>query len=162
MLIPFRIECYSKNQNNLINWILNIVNKSKLIKGINITNKSKDDEILNWAKVVKKYGDGDVDVCVHFSTKYQWKSKGRSKIHQKLAEENMKKSWINFVEAEAVDRVLLVSGSPPKRKFDSIKMLEYHRDMKIGNKKTKIGIAWTPGYPTVEKRDLERKKLCAN
>jgi len=158
-----RIESFFKTRGELVTavgkWATGIV-------GINLPNKSKEDDLIGDAKAIIDTVKVPVDVCVHFSVKYNWRSCGRGKTMQEAAGEQLLTKWSKFYDDAAsigVQRILLVSGSPPKKKVDSIEILrhEAHRRKKRGTKekRVRVGVAWTPCYPDGGARHEERTRL---
>ena len=160
-----RIESFFKTRGKLVAAVKKWNNENK-ISGLNLTNKNKDDNLIADAKRIIDTVERPIDICVHFSVKYNWRSCGRSKDAQLVAGENLLRRWGDFYDeagSVGIQRVLLISGSPPKKKVDSIELLKYEaarrKNNNIGVERARLGIAWTPCYPDANARSLERERL---
>ena len=157
-----RVESFFKTRGELVSAVKKWGNE---ILGINLTNKSKEDTLIEDARVILASVKNPIDICVHFSVKYNWRSCGRSKEAQIAAGKKLLDRWNKFydeADSSGIQRILLISGSPPKKKVDSIEILKHEahrRNTQSRKQRVRIGVAWTPCYPEGKKREEERARL---
>ena len=158
-----RIESFFKSQELLTKTVTRWF-KSGQITGLNLTNKNKSDDLIADAKAILTSVGYPVDICVHFSVKYNWPKCGRTKEAKLLAGKTLMEQWGEFYDeagAVGVKRVLVVSG--PRLRRRSTQLIVEGEACRRSNSESRIGarigVAWTPCYPDISARKIERQRL---
>jgi len=86
------------------------------ILGVNLTNKNKDDELIKSVKLLRQEIP-DVDICVHYSLKYNYEG-GAHQAKKKLM------AFCQELDSVKGSSVLLVSGGGKKKTFNTVTALE--------------------------------------
>jgi hypothetical protein len=125
------------------------------IKHVNLTNKNDRDTLVADVAVLKQHVP-DIDVCAHFSIKYNY-HRDPDVCLQRI------RSFLDGVNAELPEasHVLLVSGGGKKRRFDTVTALEalQSRGSSHADPALNLAIAYNPYLPDPAARKEELSRL---
>ena len=129
---------------------------SKGIRSFNLVNKSNKDDVLGWTKVIQEHcakeNISEISICSHYSMKY-------NKSRQKNGAFAMLQDFVtemNELDKASNHEILIVSGSGPKGKSDSVASL---KNLKVTNGYPKIAVAFNPFFPDENDYEEEKKRL---
>ncbi len=158
-----RIELFFRNTSELRERVQLL--SSKGVKAFNLVNKSNKDDLRHWAEVIREEVS-DSDVCLHYSLKY---NKCRKKDGAFLLLEDFVKDMNADSDKNTNDgaknEILLISGSGPKGKLNSVTALErLANSNKIEIEPTAathalMAAAFNPFLPSKEDLELEKHRL---
>lgn len=123
----------------------------RYFEGVNVTNKSKNDDLLRSLRTLRQ-AIPTLDVCLHVSLKYQPAPRGRDVFEHRIA------PLMSALDSDELRgcSVLLVNGSGPKRKVDTIATL---KRLSKYNNGTPLFVAFNPYLPTGPARNEEYARL---
>ncbi len=139
-----RYELFSKNSADLRS-VIPLLRQNSVTK-VNLPNKCKSENPSQFLEILKQEMS-DIDVCIHWSVKYQ-KLKKVNETHAAFAA---------FCNSE-YDRLLVVSGSRPSKSCDALTCLTY-LSTSVGKSACPIGVAFNPYFPGLEDRKVEEGRL---
>ena len=139
-----RYELFVKSSEELRS-IIPVLKHNGVTK-VNLPNKGKNEETKKFFDLLKQESP-DIDVCVHWSVKYR-KLKSVDMTHENFAS----------VCESNLDRLLIVSGSKPAARCNSLTCLQY-LSSSLKKYSTPIGVAFNPYIPTVEGVSTEEQRL---
>ena len=166
-MAPPRLELFYKSPAQL-NSLGTLVGRTRCA-GVNLTNKDRNDDVIGEASAfIAAVSPAEVDVCAHFAVKQQWRGADRK---GRKAEDVSFGRWCDFYAAArqaGVARVLLVSGSPPKKPLDALGFLQREATRRrhfgapaAGARRPRIGVAFSPYILDEAARVEERTRLDA-
>eukprot|EP01026_Neomeris_dumetosa_P058515 TRINITY_DN54529_c0_g1_i6.p2 TRINITY_DN54529_c0_g1~~TRINITY_DN54529_c0_g1_i6.p2 ORF type:complete len:279 (-),score=28.94 TRINITY_DN54529_c0_g1_i6:227-1063(-) len=144
----WRLELYFKGQQELKS-LTNFLNQHNL-KRVNITNKKKEDELLNWVRILKQ-NQNDLDICVHYSIKWNYRGaiNPTFQAYQKFLEE------LSYFQGCSV---LLLSGTGPKKRFNSVEALKMMKENGVKSS-VPLYVAFNPYLPNDDDLAFEKDRL---
>ncbi|KAL7551091.1 hypothetical protein ACHAWF_014287 [Thalassiosira exigua] len=129
--------------------------RSKGITSFNLVNKSNKDKLLESVKIIESEFSEEIrntSICVHYSLKYNKSRKVDGAFHR----------FHEFVteldELNHNKELLLVSGSGPKGKFNSLTALQTLRK-ESANVSCSVAVAFNPFFPDQADYDKEISRL---
>ncbi|KAK9824464.1 hypothetical protein WJX72_010479 [[Myrmecia] bisecta] len=149
----WRLELFFKTQTELQDKVIPFL-RSNSVARVNLTNKTKDDKLLDSAKLLKD-ALPDLDVCLHYSIKWNYvRSCERS-----LAA--LERFCEQAAQLEGCS-VLLVSGGGKKRQLDTVKALSQGKAGSArGLHALPVHVAFNPYLPSEKEFQAEKKRLKA-
>lgn len=157
-MAAWRLELFFKTSSDLKFQIPFLKQHVSSFQGVNITNKTKDDDLVGSVKLIREHLP-EVDVCVHVSLKHQ---AGRTK---ELALQRVTSLLETFESLHPRCSVLLVSGSGKKKPLDTISTLEALAKPRraLAACDTPLYVAFNPylppGGPREEEYERFRRKI---
>jgi len=152
-----RVELFFKTASELQQRV-QLLSSEYGVKSFNLVNKSNQDDVLQWVDIIQKEIP-DSSVCAHYSAKY---NKSRAKDGAFLLFQDFR----NCMQDKGGDNeVLLITGSGPKGRFNSISALQNlaaTKGNKLSSKKgatTKIAVAYNPFFPSKKDAADEQNRL---
>lgn len=168
---PFkvRIELFFKDVPDLkdrVSWLA-----SRGYRSFNVVNKNGSDDLLKWKKAIQqpqqqeqesggeKINDDKekkkkVDVCLHYSLKYQ-------KVRRGTLQQNLDRlqDFLQNVDGDGEStELLLVSGSTCTKEWNTLNVLQQELE---STKNRKFAVAYNPFFPDSSDRAVERRRLQA-
>ena len=139
-----RYELFSKSDADLRS-IIPLLKQNSITK-VNLPNKCKSDNTNHFLDILKQEMP-DIDICMHWSVKYQ-KLKTVDETH----------ACFTALCNSNSDRLLVVSGSRPSKSCDTLTCLKY---LSSSGKKSicPLGVAFNPYFPSLEERRIEEDRL---
>lgn len=130
--------------------------RSKGITSFNLVNKARSDDLLQSMKVIEQEfpveGRSEVSMCAHYSVKY-------NKSRQMDGAFNQLKDFVEGMDnLSAKNELLIITGSGPKGKFNSLTALQRLQKEAI-NVSTSMAIAFNPFFPDENQFEEEKKRL---
>jgi hypothetical protein len=159
-MASWRLELFFKSPSDLrLNTLPFLRAHHHLFRGVNITNKSKDDDLLESVSILQQELP-NLDVCVHYSIKFNY-------FRSPAVTQTRLTAFLESLETrnnrESTCSVLLVSGSGKRKGLDSLSALE--NLTATGRPATARGvpiyIAFNPYLQKPEDLEIERDRLKA-
>lgn len=155
-----RIELFFRNIDDLKERVKFLASKG--VKSFNIVNKSNRDELVNWRNIIREEIP-DSDICLHYSLKYNKcrRKDGAFLLLTELLDGMSSQSPMEESESThhtidgGKDEVLIITGSGPKGKLNSVTAIERLglrergelNFLKSNHSVTKVAIAFNPFFP---------------
>jgi hypothetical protein len=149
---PWRLELFFKTVDDLRAQIPFLKSCHQgYFEGVNITNKSKNDDLVRSLKVLRQEMP-TLNVCLHISLKHQPAPRGKDPFEHRII------PLMNALNSDELHgcSVLLVNGSGPKRKLDTIATL---KRLSSTDNCTPIFVAFNPYLPIGTPRNEEYARL---
>lgn len=147
-----RIELFFSSTNELRERISFL--RSKGVTAYNLVNKSNRDDILESVRVIEEEFTPDchVSICAHYSLKYNKSRKMDGAYHQlkDFVEDMNKQSTKN--------EILLINGSGPKGKFNTVTALQRLTKESIDISPS-MAVAFNPFFPSEKEYEEEKMRL---
>ena len=109
-----RVELFFKDEDDLRRRV-RFLSSEYGVKSFNLVNKNKRDQLLRWLDIVRET-EPDASVCAHFSVKYNKSRAGDGAVASFRAFRN----HVDGRDGSGDHEILVVTGSGPKGKFDSV------------------------------------------
>jgi hypothetical protein len=149
---PCRLELFFKTVDDLRAQIPLLKScHQEYFEGVNITNKSKNDDLVRSLKVLRQEIP-TLNICLHVSLKYQPAPRGHDPFEHRIV------PLMNALNSDELRgcSVLLVNGSGPKRKLDTIATL---KRLSSTDNCTPMFVAFNPYLPIGTPRNEEYARL---
>lgn len=151
-MVGWRLELFFKSAIDLRLQTPFIRKCAPHIQGVNLTNKSKDDNLLESVAILQEEIPG-LDICVHYSVKYNYH---RSPQHTFTT----LTTFLETIESRGGCSVLVVTGSGKRKGMDSVTALErLATSGPAAARAIPICIAFNPYLPTSEELNTEFKRV---
>eukprot|EP00429_Kryptoperidinium_foliaceum_P010893 CAMPEP_0176002174 /NCGR_PEP_ID=MMETSP0120_2-20121206/510_1 /TAXON_ID=160619 /ORGANISM="Kryptoperidinium foliaceum, Strain CCMP 1326" /LENGTH=277 /DNA_ID=CAMNT_0017334753 /DNA_START=185 /DNA_END=1016 /DNA_ORIENTATION=+ len=146
MATKHRIELFFKNSSDLRERVKFL--RSNGFNAFNLVNKNQKDNIHEWVNCIQdELGSDDVDICAHYSLKYNKVPRKGIQEHSQLLKE--------FFDTTTADEILFVSGSGKKAPWNTLCALEAVGD----HPNKKVAVAYNPYFPDQADQDKEDERL---
>ena len=168
-----RIELFFRKSDDLRERVKFLASEG--IKSFNIVNKSNRDQLIQWRNIIRDEIP-DSDICVHYSFKYNKcrKKDGAFLLLSEFLDEMGSETAAgelnishNTKASARKDEVLLITGSGPKGKLNSVTAMErlcsHERQKKMflnsNHRATIIAVAFNPFFPSPAEYKAEQDRL---
>lgn len=154
--MTWRLELFFKTPQDLQRQLpfLTALSARSLISGVNLTNKSKDDNLLASVKMIKAQLPS-LDICMHYALRYNYAGGPRGGQARLVA-------FCQELEAISGCSMLLVSGSGEKRPLNTVTALQSLAQARpIVIRDLPLFVAFNPYLPDGTQAAAERDRLRA-
>mmetsp|Transcript_5704 Transcript_5704/g.13639 ORF Transcript_5704/g.13639 Transcript_5704/m.13639 type:complete len:326 (+) Transcript_5704:77-1054(+) len=143
-----RIELFFKSPADLQDRVRFL--RSSGIVSFNLVNKDKRDDMEGWIDSIREVYP-EADISAHYSLKH-------NKVPRKGLEEH-KALWLENLGNSRADEILMISGSGPKKQWNTLEALGALRDAGEKPSHPKIAVAYNPYFPSEEDLEKENRRL---